>query len=74
MGGQAEIPVESYFSDYREVGGLKFYFAIDSGNSVNDITQKIRIEKIELNPQINEAEFSKPATPASPAPPATSNP
>jgi outer membrane lipoprotein-sorting protein len=69
-----EIPVESYFSDYREVGGLKFYFAIDSGNSVNDITQKIRIEKIELNPQISEAEFSKPVTPAPPAAPATSNP
>jgi len=28
-----EIPVESYFSDYREVGGLKFAFGIDSGSS-----------------------------------------
>src|ERR1700730_19008543 len=36
-----EVPVESYFSDYREVGGLKFYFAIDAGSSASDITQKI---------------------------------
>jgi len=64
-----ELPVESYFSDYREVGGLKFAFGIDSGSSANEITQKIRIEKIELNPQLNEAEFSKPATPLAPASP-----
>jgi len=68
-----EIPVESYFSDYREVGGLKFYFAIDSGSSPNDITQKIRIEKIELNPQFNEAEFSKPPTPQPPPAPTSRN-
>jgi hypothetical protein len=65
-----EVPVESYFSDYREVGGLKFYFAIDSGRSAEDLNQKIRIEKIELNPQFNEAEFGKPPTPAPPAAPA----
>jgi hypothetical protein len=66
-----EVPVESYFSDYREVGGLKFYFGIDSGSSASDITQKIRIDKIELNPQFNEAEFGKPPTPAPAAAPAT---
>jgi outer membrane lipoprotein-sorting protein len=66
-----EVPVESYFSDYREVGGLKFYFGIDSGRSGDDITQKIRIEKIDLNPQFNEAEFGKPSTPAPPAASAT---
>ena len=66
-----EVPVESYFSDYREVGGLKFYFAIDSGRSADDLNQKIRVEKIELNPQFNEAEFGKPAPPAPPAAPAT---
>ncbi len=66
-----ELPVESHFSDYREVGGLKFAFAIDSGSSPTELTQKIRIEKIELNPQFNDAEFGKPATPAPPA--ATAN-
>lgn len=71
---EKQIPVESYFSDYREVGGLKFAFAIDSGASEREITQKIRIEKIELNPELNDAEFAKPPTPPqqgapSPAPP-----
>ncbi len=65
-----ELPVESYFSDYREVGGLKFAFAIDSGSSAKDLTQKIRIEKIELNPELNDAEFAKPPTPPQPGAPA----
>jgi len=64
-----ELPVESHFSDYREVGGLKFAFAIDSGSSPTDLRQKIRIEKIELNPELSDAEFGKPATPPTPPTP-----
>ncbi len=58
-----ELPIESHFSDYREVGGLKFAFAIDSGSSPTDLTQKIRIEKVELNPELSDAEFGKPPAP-----------
>jgi len=65
-----ELPVESHFSDYREVGGLKFAFGIDSGSSPTDLTQKIRIEKIELNPELNDAEFGKPLAPPQPSAPA----
>jgi len=61
-----EFPVESYFSDYRDVDGLKFAFEIDSGNSANDLTQKLTIDKIELNPQFPDSEFNKPATPPAP--------
>jgi outer membrane lipoprotein-sorting protein len=66
-----EIPVESHFSDYREVGGVKFAFAIDSGSSPTELTQKIRIEKIELNPELSDGEFGKPAAApvATPVPP-----
>ena len=64
-----EIPVESHFSDYREVGGVKFAFAIDSGSSPTELTQKIRIEKIELNPELNDGEFGRPAAPPPAAPP-----
>ncbi len=64
-----ELPVESYFTDYREVGGLKFAFAIDSGSSATDVNQKIRIDKIDLNPNINDAEFAKPTTPSQPGSP-----
>jgi outer membrane lipoprotein-sorting protein len=72
---EQEIPVESHFSDYREVGGVKFAFGIDSGSSPTELTQKIRIEKIELNPELNDGEFGRPAAPpaapvATPAPPA----
>lgn len=66
-----EFPVESYFSDYRDVDGLKYAFEIDSGASATDITQKISIEKIELNPEINDAEFTKPAAPAASEAPAS---
>jgi outer membrane lipoprotein-sorting protein len=66
-----ELPVQSFFSDYRDVGGMKFAFAIDSGSSATEIAQKIRIEKIELNPELNDAEFTKPPTPPQPGAPAT---
>jgi len=65
-----EFPIESYFSDYREVAGIKFAFRIDSGSSPTDLTQKIIIDKIELNPQVPESDFAKPA-PAEGAAPAT---
>ena len=65
-----ELPVESHFSDYREVGGVKFAFAIDSGSTPTELTQKIRIEKIELNPDLGDAEFVKPPTPPQPSAPA----
>jgi hypothetical protein len=65
-----EFPIESYFSDYRDVGGVKFAFRIDSGSSPTDLTQKIIIDKIELNPQVPEADFAKPAGPAENAAPA----
>jgi outer membrane lipoprotein-sorting protein len=71
-----ELPIESYFRDYRDVDGLKFAFEIASGASASDLSQKIVIDKIELNPQIDDAEFAKPPAPESAAPvaPATAAP
>jgi hypothetical protein len=66
-----ELPIESYFNDYRDVEGLKFAFEIASGASAADLSQKIIIDKIELNPQLNDADFAKPgAPPEAPAAPA----
>ena len=45
---------ESYFRDYREVKGLQYAFEIDSGN------QKIVLDKVEVNPKLDAARFSKP--------------
>ena len=63
-----EMPVETFFSDYRDVNGLRFPFELDSGSSEADISQKITIENIELNPEINDAEFAKPPAPATQEP------
>jgi outer membrane lipoprotein-sorting protein len=59
-----EYPVESYFRDYRDVDGVKFAFEVDSGSSSSDIKQKITIDKIELNPSLEESRFAQPPTPA----------
>jgi outer membrane lipoprotein-sorting protein len=72
-----EFPVESYFHDYRDVDGVKFAFEIDSGTSASDIKQRIAIDKIELNPKLEESRFAQPpaaAPPATPATPASSAP
>jgi hypothetical protein len=44
------------------VEGLKFAFQIDSGSAATDLTQKLVIDKIELNPEIPDAEFAAPAS------------
>jgi hypothetical protein len=45
---------ESYFRDYREVKGLMYAFEIESKN------QKIVLDKVEVNPKLDDARFSKP--------------
>jgi outer membrane lipoprotein-sorting protein len=67
-----EFPIESYFRDYRDVDGLKFSFQIDSGSSATDLMQKLVIDKIELNTQIADSEFTRPVAP-DPAPAAPSS-
>lgn len=58
-----EIPVESFFNDYREVGGVKFAFKIDTDSPGSNQSQQFSIEKIELDPQLDDARFTKPAAP-----------
>jgi outer membrane lipoprotein-sorting protein len=67
-----DMPVESYFRDYHDVGGLQFAFEIDSGTSAEEINQKILIDKIELDPELSDSRFLKP--PAVTAPPASPSP
>ncbi|HMI52101.1 MAG TPA: hypothetical protein VK525_11345 [Candidatus Saccharimonadales bacterium] len=63
--GQA-YPVETFFSDYRDVDGLKFAYRIQSRSRGQDQQQNITIDKIELNTAIDDSRFGKPA-PAAPA-------
>jgi hypothetical protein len=60
VNGEA-VTRETYFHDYREVGGLKFAFELVSNTPGSDVSQKIVVEKIEVDPQIDEAHFGKPA-------------
>ncbi len=59
-----EYTVESFFKDYRDVNGLKFAFEIDSDSPGSEQQQKISIEKLELDPKLEEARFTKPTAPA----------
>jgi hypothetical protein len=62
------LPIESFFRDYRDVGGLQFAFEIDSGTSAEEINQKILIDKIEIDPEISDSRFAKPLASVVPAP------
>ena len=67
-----EMPWESFFSDYREVNGVKYAFKIDSDSPGTDLKQTVVAEKIELNVQMDETRFAKPAAAAAPPPAAPS--
>jgi hypothetical protein len=65
------VVFESDFSDYRDAGGVKYAFQIESSTKGSAGKQKITFTKIEINPPIDDARF----TPASiAAPPAAATP
>jgi outer membrane lipoprotein-sorting protein len=74
--GEQELPWESFFSDFREVQGLKYPFRIDQGSPGTEIKQTLTTEKMEINPQIDDSHFAKPQTPVAPSdpPPSSSTP
>lgn len=75
--GDQMQPWECSLSDYHEVQGLKFPFRIDQGSPGSEYKQTLTVEKIEINPKIDESHFAKPAAPeasAVPVAPAPSRP
>jgi outer membrane lipoprotein-sorting protein len=72
--GDQDLPWECYFSDFREVQGLKYPFRFDQGSPGTEIKQTLAAEKIEIDPPIDDSRFAKPVLPDAPAAPATSNP
>ncbi|HKW33063.1 MAG TPA: hypothetical protein VJN92_08655 [Candidatus Acidoferrum sp.] len=58
--GDQDLPWECTLSDYREVEGLKFPFKIDQGSPGTEYRQTLTVEKVEINPNINDSHFSKP--------------
>src|SRR5262249_44989769 len=55
-----DVQVESFFKDYRDVGGLKFAFQIETGLPGSNQSQKLTIDKVELNPSLDDSRFGKP--------------
>ena len=56
----SEVEAETSFSDYKEVGGLVYPHAIEAGPKGSAQKQKITIEKVEINPVLDEARFKMP--------------
>jgi outer membrane lipoprotein-sorting protein len=69
-----ELPWESSLVDYHEIQGMKFPFKIEQGSPGTELKQALTIEKIEIDPKIDESHFAKPASPEAPAAPATPTP
>jgi outer membrane lipoprotein-sorting protein len=65
--GDQNLPWECTLSDYREVQGLKFPFKIDQGSPGTEYNQTLTVEKVEINPKIDESHFAKPAELKAPA-------
>jgi hypothetical protein len=59
---------ESTFSDYRDVGGIKYPFLIVSSLQGSTQHQKMTFSTIENDPKIDEVIFAMPAIPAPGAP------
>jgi hypothetical protein len=55
------VEAESRLEDYREVGGLMFPHTIRSGARGRPERQTLTVEKIELNPVLEDARFRVPA-------------
>lgn len=55
-----EVDSETILGDYKEVGGMMFPHAVDSGVKGSPQRQKLVIEKLELNVPIDDTRFKMP--------------
>jgi hypothetical protein len=63
----AEVELESNATDYRQIDGVMFPFAIEQhATSGNGPGQKISFTKVEVNPPVQDSTFKMPG--AAPAP------
>jgi len=65
----SEQVVESSIGDYKEVNGIMFPFAIESGIKGSPQKQRLTITKIELNVPVDDSIFKMPAAAPAPAKP-----
>lgn len=55
-----EMEGESTFGDYKEVEGLMLPHSVESGVKGSPNKQKITVEKVEINPEIDDSRFKMP--------------
>lgn len=55
-----DVESDTIVGDWKEVDGLMFPFSIDSGQPGGQMRQKMTVEKIEVNPTIDDARFAMP--------------
>jgi hypothetical protein len=58
-----KVTRETLYHDYRDVSGVKFPFELVSNTPGSDEKQRIAVEKVEIDPQIDESHFDKPPVP-----------
>ena len=66
---EAQMDSVSLYSDYREVDGLLFPYALETRLKSQSEGRKMTVEKIELDPDIDDSRFAFPGgdpTPISP--------
>lgn len=64
----SEVEFESTIGDYKEVGGLMFPYSIEMGAKGHPEKQNIIIDKVELNPKLEDARYKMPAATAAGTP------
>lgn len=63
----SEQVIEESIGDYKEVNGIIFPFAMESGIKGSPEKQKLTITKVELNVPADDSIFKMPAAPSAPA-------
>lgn len=54
------VEVETVLGDYRKVGGVSFPHSIESGARDRPVRLRVVVDKIELNPDLDDARFRMP--------------
>ena len=57
----AEQEIETTFGDYKDVDGMMMPFSIEASMKGPMPKQKLTIEKVEVNPQVEDSQFKMPA-------------
>lgn len=64
----SDVEVEASFGDFKDVGGVIFPHSIEQSMKGNPQKQSITIDKIDINPSLDESRFKMPAAAPSPSP------